>query len=54
MTVSPRDLLPMFTVTNAVDGAMVRYQDVWQRKNLLLVMAPENDRMTSIGAERMS
>ena len=43
MTVSPRDLLPMFTVTNAIDGALVRYQDVWQRKNLLLVMAPEND-----------
>ena len=43
MTISPRDLLPMFTVTNAVDGALVRYQDVWQRKNLLLVMAPEND-----------
>jgi hypothetical protein len=43
MTVSPRDLLPMFTVTNAVDGALVRYQDVWQRKSLLLVLAPEND-----------
>ena len=43
MTVCQPDLLPMFTVTNAVDGALVRYHDVWQRKNLLLVMAPEND-----------
>ena len=43
MTVSPRDLLPMFSVINAVDGALVRYQDVWQRRNLLLVIAPEND-----------
>lgn len=43
MTLSVRDLLPMVTVTHAVDGSLVRYQDVWQRKNLLLVMAPEND-----------
>jgi hypothetical protein len=33
----------MFSVTNAVDGVLVRYQDVWQRRNLLLVIAPEND-----------
>ena len=43
MTLSPRDLLPMFRVTNAVDGAPAQYQDIWQRKNLLLVIAPEND-----------
>jgi hypothetical protein len=43
MTVNPRDLLPMFTVTNAVDGALIRYQDVWQRRNLVLVVVPDND-----------
>jgi hypothetical protein len=43
MTLGVRDLLPMFTVTNTVDGALVCYQDIWQRKNLLLVMAPEDD-----------
>ncbi len=43
MTLNPRDLLPMFTVTSAVDGASVRYHDVWQRKNLVLIVVPEND-----------
>ena len=43
MTLSPRDLLPMFTVTNALDGALVRYQDVWQRRNLVLALVPDND-----------
>ena len=33
----------MFTVTNAIDGGLIHYRDVWQRRNLLLVMAPEND-----------
>jgi hypothetical protein len=43
MAFAQRDLLPMFTVTDAVDGALVRYQDIWQRRNLVLVMVPEND-----------
>jgi hypothetical protein len=33
----------MFTVTNAIDGALLHYQDVWQRRNLVLVLAAEND-----------
>ena len=33
----------MFTVTNAIDGAPIRYQDIWQRRNLVLVAVPEND-----------
>ena len=43
MTLAPRDLVPMFTVTNALDGIVVGYQDVWQRRNLVLVMVPDND-----------
>ena len=35
--------MPMFTVTNAVDGARVHYGDIWQRKNLVLVTASESD-----------
>ena len=34
----------MFTAINAVDGAPVRYQDIWQRRNLVLAIVPENDR----------
>jgi hypothetical protein len=42
MTIRPRELLPMFTVTS-VDGTVVRYHDLWQRRNLLLVAAPDGD-----------
>jgi hypothetical protein len=39
--------MPMFTVTNALDDARVHYGDIWQRKNLVLVTASENDPTTS-------
>src|SRR5688572_26622799 len=42
-TVSRRDPMPMFTVTNAVDGARIYYGDIWQRKNVVLVTASESD-----------
>jgi hypothetical protein len=35
-----RDLMPMFTATNRVDGRPVDYRDVWQRRNLVLISIP--------------
>ena len=43
MPLGPRDLIPTFTAMNAVDGALVHYQSVWQRKNLVLVTVPSDD-----------
>jgi hypothetical protein len=42
MTIRVRDLMPMFTALSA-DGSLVRYEDIWQRKNLVLVTLPENN-----------
>ena len=46
MTIRVHDLMPMFTA-RAADGTVVRYQDVWQRKNLLLVSLPSDDPTSS-------
>jgi hypothetical protein len=35
--------MPMFTARSSADGTLVRYDDIWQRKNLLLVSLPEDD-----------
>jgi len=43
MILHARDSMPMFTVTNRLDGAPFAYESVWQRKNLLLVCVPETD-----------
>jgi hypothetical protein len=43
MTIQSRDLMPMFTATNFADGTPVDYQDIWQRKNLVLATVPEGD-----------
>jgi hypothetical protein len=43
MTLQVRDLMPMFTVRNEVDGTVVRYRDLWQRKNLVLIALPQRD-----------
>jgi hypothetical protein len=42
MTIRAHDLMPMFTATGA-DGTPVRYEDIWQRQNLLLVALPDDD-----------
>jgi hypothetical protein len=42
MTIQAHDLMPMFTASRA-DGRPVRYEDVWQRRNLLLVSLPGDD-----------
>ena len=42
MTIRPHDLVPMFTASNA-DGTRVRYEEIWQRRNLLLVSLPNDD-----------
>lgn len=42
MTIRAHDLMPMFTARSA-DGTLVRYDDIWQRKNLLLVSLPDDD-----------
>lgn len=43
MPLGPRDLIPTFTARNIVDGALVHYESVWQRKNLVLVTVPSED-----------
>ena len=43
MTIRDRDLMPMFTASNRVDGRNVDYQHVWQQKNLVLVTLAEDD-----------
>lgn len=42
MTIRVHDLMPMFTAATG-DGTVVRYEDIWQRKNLLLVSLPSDD-----------
>jgi hypothetical protein len=42
MTLRVHDLMPMFTASG-VDGTLVRYDAIWQRKNLVLVSLPDDD-----------
>ena len=42
MTIRVHDLMPMFRATRA-DGTLVHYDDIWQRKNLLLICLPHDD-----------
>jgi hypothetical protein len=42
MTIRVRDVMPMFTALSA-DGSLVSYEDIWQRKNLVLVTLPEDN-----------
>ena len=37
------DLMPMFSATNRVSNTRVAYEDIWQRRNLLLVRVPSGD-----------
>jgi hypothetical protein len=46
MTIHVHDLMPMFTAA-AADGTLVRYEDIWQRQNLLLVSLPSDDPTSS-------
>ena len=43
MTIRTHDLMPMFVARRSPEGTLVRYEDIWQRKNLLLVSLPENE-----------
>jgi hypothetical protein len=43
MTIHVHDLMPMFVATGSPDGTVVRYEEIWQRKNVLLVSLSEND-----------
>ena len=43
MTIHAHDLMPMFTASRIGDGQIVRYEDIWQRKNLLLVSLSNDD-----------
>lgn len=43
MTIRAHDPMPMFTASTIADGRVVRYGDIWQRKNLLLVSLPVDD-----------
>jgi hypothetical protein len=42
MTIRASDLMPMFTATNLADTTRVDYQDIWQRKNLVLATRAED------------
>jgi hypothetical protein len=42
MTIRVHDLMPMFSASSA-DGTVIRYSDIWQRKNLLLVSLVNDD-----------
>jgi hypothetical protein len=42
MTIQAGDLMPMFTARTD-DGCLFRYQDIWQRKNLVLLTLPKDD-----------
>ena len=53
MTLRAHDLMPMFTAAIG-DGTVVRYEDIWQRKNLLLVCLPHDDRTASAYATSLS
>lgn len=53
MTIRAHDLMPMFTAA-AADGTVVRYEDIWQRKNLLLICLPDDDPTASTYAPSLS
>jgi hypothetical protein len=53
MTIRAHDVMPMFTARNA-DGTVVRYDDIWQRKNLLLVSLPPDDATAGAYATSLS
>ena len=54
MTIRAHDLMPMFTAESSADGALVRYEDIWQRKNLLLVSLPNDDPSTTAYASSIN
>jgi hypothetical protein len=53
MTIRAHDLMPSFTASGA-DGTPVRYDDIWQRKNLLLVSLPDDDPTAAAYARSLS
>ena len=53
MTVRAHDLMAMFTASGA-DGTLFRYEDIWQRKNLLLVSLPDDDPTAAAYATSLS
>jgi hypothetical protein len=54
MTIRTRDLMPIFTATNRGDGTLVDYRDIWQKKNLVLVVLPKDDPTASAYAASLS
>jgi hypothetical protein len=54
MTIHSRDLMPMFTATNFGDSTPVNYQDIWQRKHLVLATVPEDDPTATAYAASLS
>jgi hypothetical protein len=53
MSIRAHDLMPMFTATS-VDGTPVRYEDIWQRKHLLLVSLPNDDLTSAAYAQTLT
>jgi hypothetical protein len=53
MMLSAHDPMPMFTVTNSLDGRAFAYEDVWQRKILVLVTIPRDDATGAGYVERL-
>ena len=54
MTIRVHDLMPMFTVAKGTEGTLFRYNDIWQRKNLLLVSLPDDDSSAAAYAKSLS
>ena len=54
MTIRAHDLMPMFAARSSTDNTLVRYDDIWQRKNLLLVSLPEDDPTAAAYASSIS
>jgi hypothetical protein len=53
MTIRAHDLIPMFAASTSA-GTLVNYEDIWQRKSLLLVSLPADDPTAAAYATSMS
>jgi len=48
------DLLPMFTVTDAISGRTFEYREAWQRKPIVLVLTSPDDPTAQAYVESLS
>lgn len=53
MSLRAHDSVPIFTVTNSLNDRPFAYEDIWQRKNLVLVTIPRGDATGARYVERL-